>query len=99
MSDDHTAPMDPATEALIQRCLDGDQPAWDAIVRQHWRKVFNIAYKFVGKHDEAEDLTQEIFLKVFRTLGTFDRRAPLQNWLISVSRNFCIDYYRSVRKE
>jgi RNA polymerase sigma-70 factor (ECF subfamily) len=99
MSDDHTAPLDPATEALIQRCLDGDQPAWDAIVRQHWRKVFNIAYKFVGKHDEAEDLTQEIFLKVFRTLGTFDRRAPLQNWLISVSRNFCIDYYRSVRKE
>jgi RNA polymerase sigma-70 factor, ECF subfamily len=88
-----------ALEALIQRCLQGDQEAWDAIVRQHWRKVFNVAYKFVGKHAEAEDLTQEIFLKVFKSLETFDRRANFQTWLISVSRNLCIDHYRSVRKE
>jgi RNA polymerase sigma-70 factor (ECF subfamily) len=86
-------------ETLIQRCLNGDQAAWDAIVRQHWRKVFNVAYKFVGKHDEAEDLTQDIFLKVFKSLDTFDRRANFQTWLISVSRNLCIDHYRSVRKE
>ena len=63
------------------------------------RKVFNVAYKFVGRHDEAEDLTQDIFLKVFRSLHTFDRRANFQTWLISVSRNLCIDHYRSVRKE
>src|SRR5262245_56362825 len=87
------------TEALIERCLNGDERAWEAIVRRHWRKVFNIAYKFVGKHDEAEDLTQEIFLKIFRSLDTFDRRANFQTWLISVSRNLCIDHYRSVRKE
>jgi len=61
--------------------------------------VFNVAYKFVGKHDEAEDLTQDIFLKVFKSLDTFDRRANFQTWLISVSRNLCIDHYRSVRKE
>ena len=77
----------------------GDQPAWERIVRQHWRKVFNVAYKFVGKHDEAEDLTQDIFLKIFKSLDTFDRRANFQTWLISVSRNLCIDHYRSVRKE
>jgi RNA polymerase sigma-70 factor (ECF subfamily) len=88
-----------AIEPLIQRCLQGDQSAWEAIVRQHWRKVFNVAYKFVGKHDEAEDLTQDIFLKIFRALETFDRRANFQTWLISVSRNLCIDHYRSVRKE
>ena len=58
-----------------------------------------MAYKFVGRHEEAEDLTQDIFLKVFRSLGTFDRRANFQTWLISVSRNLCIDHYRSVRKE
>jgi RNA polymerase sigma-70 factor (ECF subfamily) len=86
-------------EALIHRCLNGDQAAWDLIVRQHWRKVFNVAYKFVGKHDEAEDLAQDIFLKVFKSLDTFDRRANFQTWLISVSRNLCIDHYRSVRKE
>ena len=86
-------------EALIQRCLKGDQLAWEQIVRLHWRKVFNVAYKFVGKHDEAEDLTQDIFLKIFKSLDTFDRRANFQTWLISVSRNLCIDHYRSVRKE
>src|SRR5436853_3863512 len=88
-----------ATEALIQRCLQGDQAAWDQIVRQYWRKVFNVAYKFVGKHDQAEDLTQDIFLKIFKSLDTFDRRANFQTWLISISRNLCIDHYRSVRKE
>src|SRR2546425_2924975 len=86
-------------DRIIQRCLVGDQAAWESIVRLHWRKVFNIAYKFVGKHDEAEDLTQDVFLKIFKSLNTFDRRANFQTWLISVSRNLCIDHYRSVRKE
>jgi RNA polymerase sigma-70 factor (ECF subfamily) len=84
---------------LIERCLAGDQQAWEQIVRLHWRRVFNIAYKFVGKHDQAEDLTQDVFVKIFRSLGTIDRRANFQTWLISVSRNLCIDHYRSVRKE
>jgi RNA polymerase sigma-70 factor (ECF subfamily) len=87
------------TDVLIARCLEGDQAAWNQIVQRHWRKVFNLAYKFVGRHDEAEDLTQEIFLKIFRALHTFDRRANFQTWLISISRNLCIDHYRSVRKE
>jgi RNA polymerase sigma-70 factor (ECF subfamily) len=88
-----------AIETLIQRCLQGDQTAWDAIVRLYRRKIFNVAYTFVGKHEEAEDLAQEIFLKIFKSLGTFDRRANFQTWLVSVSRNLCIDHYRSVRKE
>ncbi len=86
-------------ESLIKRCLAGDQLAWEQIVKQYWRKVFNVAYKFVGKHDEAEDLAQDIFLKIFKSLDTFDRRANFQTWLISISRNLCIDHYRSVRKE
>ncbi len=88
-----------SVDALIERCLKGDQQAWEAIVRQYRRKVFNIAYKFVGRHEEAEDLTQDIFLKIFLSLSTFDSRANFQTWLISVSRNMCIDHYRSVRKE
>ena len=93
------SPSPDETEALIQRCLRGDQAAWERIVRLHRRRVFNVAYTFVGRPDEAEDLTQDIFLKVFKSLGTFDRRANFQTWLISVSRNLCIDHYRSVRKE
>ncbi|MGE0704508.1 MAG: RNA polymerase sigma factor [Vicinamibacterales bacterium] len=99
MSSESPAAQPDTIETLIHRCLAGDQRAWELIVRQHWRKVFNVAYKFVGKHDEAEDLTQEIFLKIFKSLHTFDRRANFQTWLISVSRNLCIDHYRGVRKE
>jgi RNA polymerase sigma-70 factor, ECF subfamily len=98
MSPDSQSPT-AVVDELIERCLRGDQHAWEQIVRLHWRKVFNVAYKFVGKHDEAEDLTQDIFLKIFKSLDTFDRRANFQTWLISVSRNLCIDHYRSVRKE
>jgi len=86
-------------EATIQRAAEGDQAAWDIIVKTYWRKVFNVAYRFVGTYDQAEDLAQDIFLKVFRSLGTFDRRANFQTWLISVSRNFCIVRYRSGRRD
>ena len=99
-TDSREAPESPESiEALIQRCLKGDQQAWEAIVRQYRRKVFNVAYKFVGRHDMAEDLTQDVFLKLYKSLDTFDRRANFQTWLISVSRNLCIDHYRSVRQE
>ena len=86
-------------DPLIERCLKGDQSAWQTIVGLYWRKVFNIAYKFVGRHDEAEDLAQDVFLKLFKSLKTFDRRANFSTWLISVSRNLCIDHYRSMRRE
>jgi RNA polymerase sigma-70 factor (ECF subfamily) len=99
MSVDSAAAQPLTPDSLIEQCLSGDQAAWELIVRQNWRKVFNVAYKFVGRHDEAEDLTQDIFLKIFKALGTFDRRANFQTWIISISRNLCIDHYRSVRKE
>ena len=99
MSVDSPAAQPATPDSLIEQCLSGDQVAWDTIVRLNWRKVFNVAYKFVGKHDEAEDLTQDIFLKIFKALKTFDRRANFQTWIISISRNLCIDHYRSVRKE
>ena len=98
MPDPSPAPTE-AIDTLIASCLGGDQLAWEGIVRQHRRKVFNIAYKFTGRYDEAEDLTQDVFLKIFKSLHTFDRRANFQTWLVSVSRNLCIDHYRSVRKE
>jgi RNA polymerase sigma-70 factor (ECF subfamily) len=99
MSADSAAARPATPDSLIEQCLAGDQLAWEAVVRQNWRKVFNVAYKFVGKHDEAEDLTQDIFLKIFKALHTFDRRANFQTWIVSISRNLCIDHYRSVRKE
>ena len=99
MAPDAASPPPQEIDPLIERCLNADQAAWDTIVRLYRRKVFNIAYKFVGRHDEAEDLTQDVFLKLFKSLRTFDRRANFSTWLISVSRNLCIDHYRSVRRE
>src|SRR4029434_1915918 len=99
MSVDSASAQTTTPDSLIEQCLSGDQAAWEAIVRQNWRKVFNVAYKFVGKHDEAEDLTRDIFLKIFKALKTFDRRANFQTWIISISRNLCIDHYRRVPQE
>jgi RNA polymerase sigma-70 factor (ECF subfamily) len=99
MTADAATPPPQEIDPLIERCLKGDQSAWDAVVSLYWRRVFNIAYKFVGRHDEAEDLAQDIFLKLFKSLKTFDRRANFSTWLISVSRNLCIDHYRSMRRE
>ena len=84
---------------LIERCLRKDNAAWDGIVVRYQRKVFHIAYKFTGRHDEAEDLTQDIFMKVFRSLDKFNRDADFSTWLSSVARNYCIDHYRAGKRE
>lgn len=91
-------PRDPDAD-LVRRCLDGDRSAWDELVQAHWRRVFNIAYKFVARYDEAEDLTQEIFVKLLTALGSYDRRALFETWLTRVSRNLCIDHYRRRMRE
>jgi RNA polymerase sigma-70 factor (ECF subfamily) len=63
------------------------------------RRVFHIAYKFTGKHDVAEDLTQDIFIKVFRSLDKFHQDADFATWLSSVARHYCIDHYRASKRE
>jgi RNA polymerase sigma factor (sigma-70 family) len=89
----------PSDAELIERCLQQDNSAWELIVGRYKRKVFHIGYKFTGRHDDAEDLTQEIFLKVFRSLEKFNRDADFSTWLSSVARNFCIDHYRAGKRE
>ena len=89
----------PFDSRIIDRCLDGDEAAWEQVVARFKRKVFHIAYKFTGRHDAAEDLTQEVFLKVFKSLDKFHRDADFSTWLSSVARNYCIDHYRASRRE
>lgn len=89
----------PPDAELIARCLRKEAAAWEAIVVRYRRKVFHIAYKFTGKHDEAEDLTQEIFMKIFRSLEKFNQDADFSTWLSSVARNYCIDHYRASKRE
>ena len=62
-----------ATDAeLAQRCLQGDQQAWAEIVRQYSRRIYNLAYRFTSSHSAAEDLTQEVFIRVYRSLTQYD---------------------------
>jgi RNA polymerase sigma-70 factor (ECF subfamily) len=89
----------PSDAELIERCLQKDNSAWELVVARYKRKVFHIGYKFTWRHDDAEDLTQEIFLKVFRSLEKFNRDADFSTWLSSVARNFCIDHYRASKRE
>ncbi len=84
---------------MVAKCLEGDGASWELLVEKHRRRVFNIAYKFTGRHDRAEDLAQEIFLRIFKNLGKFDPAADFSKWLASVARNHCIDNYRSTRRE
>jgi RNA polymerase sigma-70 factor, ECF subfamily len=89
----------PSDAELIERCLRKDNAAWEQIVARFRRKIFHIAYKFTGRHDDAEDLTQEILFKVFKSLDRFNRDADFGTWLSSVARNYCIDHYRASKRE
>jgi RNA polymerase sigma-70 factor (ECF subfamily) len=95
----HEGNLFPSDAELIERCLRKDNTAWEMVIARFRRRVFHIAYKFTGKHDEAEDLTQEIFLKVFKSLDKFHRDADFGTWLSSVARNYCIDHYRASKRE
>ncbi|HET7746883.1 MAG TPA: sigma-70 family RNA polymerase sigma factor [Vicinamibacteria bacterium] len=85
---------------LVQRCRAGDEAAWRDLVARHTRRVFGIAYRFVGRVDEAEDLTQEIFVKVYQGLERFrPAEGAFATWLSTLARNHAIDEYRRRRQE
>jgi RNA polymerase sigma-70 factor (ECF subfamily) len=85
---------------LVSRCRKGDEAAWRELVAQYGRKVFGLAYRFTGRVDEAEDLTQEVFVKVYQTLERYrPGDGPFGGWLTAVARNHAIDRYRRQRQE
>jgi len=86
-------------EKLVERCLQGDDSAWEGIVNSFGRRLYNLSYRYTGRRDEAEDLTQEIFIRVYQNLRAFRSEAgSFQNWLLKVGRNLIIDHYRQSRR-
>jgi RNA polymerase sigma-70 factor, ECF subfamily len=84
-----------AVNALVRRCVSGDAAAWQEIVQQYHRRIYNICYRFSGSPDDASDLTQEVFIKMYRTLSTFDTtRASFMTWVTTVTRNLLVDHFR-----
>jgi RNA polymerase sigma-70 factor, ECF subfamily len=85
---------------LVQQCLQGDGAAWEELVRRHTRRIFNICYRFTGNGTEAEDLSQEVFLRVYKTLGSYrSAHGGFATWMSSVTRNLLIDHYRRTKRD
>ncbi len=80
---------------LVRRCRAGDGAAWEEIVTGYSRRIFNLAYRFTSNVSAAEDLTQEVFVRIYKTLGQYDpKQGNLANWLMRLARNLIIDDYR-----
>jgi RNA polymerase sigma-70 factor, ECF subfamily len=88
------------TAALVKRCIAGDSYAWEEIVRANNRRVYNICYRFTNSTDDAEDLTQEVFIKVYRTLASYDlEKGAFTTWLTTVTRNLLVDHFRRSKQD
>ena len=87
-------------QELLDRCLAGEDSAWEALLRDYTRKIYNLCYRFTGRVEEAEDVTQEVFIKVFQTLKSYDAaQGSFATWLNRVARNHLVDHYRRTRKD
>ena len=82
------------TAKILERCLGGDELAWEALVRQHQGRICSIAYGYVGEQDEARDLAQDIFVRVYQRLHTCTEADKFESWLVRIARNACIDHLR-----
>jgi RNA polymerase sigma-70 factor (ECF subfamily) len=86
--------------ALIRRCRAGDTAAWEELVHLYHRRVYNICYRFCGSPTDSQDLTQEVFLKLYRTLQSYDAsRGSFMTWLAAMTRNLLVDHFRRTRHE
>ncbi len=80
---------------LIRRARAGDGTAWEEVVSTFSRRIFNLAYRFTSSVEAAEDLTQEVFIRIYRTLDQYDpKQGDPANWLMRLARNLIIDDYR-----
>jgi len=84
---------------LVRRCIAGDVVAWEEIVQRYNRRIYNICYRFAGSGDDAQDLTQEVFIKMFRTLSSYDvERGAFMTWVTTITRNLLADHSRKSKQ-
>jgi RNA polymerase sigma-70 factor (ECF subfamily) len=84
---------------LVNRCLHEDSVAWETVVRSYGTRIRRMAYRYRHLRNDAEDVAQEVFFRVFRNLATFRvDSGSLENWVVRVGRNFLIDHFRASRR-
>lgn len=94
-----TRRLDPDT-SLVERCLAGEQGAWEELIKNNTKRVYSICYRFTNKDSEAQDLTQEVFLRIFKTLGSFrSGEGSFVVWLTRLTRNLLVDHYRRTKSD
>jgi RNA polymerase sigma-70 factor, ECF subfamily len=85
---------------VVRRCMSGDSGAWAEMVRTHHKRVYGLCYRFTGNAADAEDLTQDVFLKIYSNLASFDMgRGSLQVWITTMTRNLLVDNFRRTRNQ
>src|SRR6201994_3857767 len=85
---------------VVRRCMDGDSGAWAELVRTHHRRVYGLCYRFTNNGADAEDLTQDVFLKIYSNLASFDTaRGSLQVWITTMTRNLLVDNFRRTKNQ
>jgi len=85
---------------IVRRCMDGDSSAWVEMVRTHHKRVYGLCYRFTGNTADAEDLTQDVFLKIYSNLASFDAaRGSLPVWITTMTRNLLVDNFRRTRNQ
>jgi RNA polymerase sigma-70 factor (ECF subfamily) len=85
---------------LVRQCIAGDQHAWQQLVVSQHRRIYGICYRFTGSATDAEDLTQDVFLKLYRNLASFDvQKGNFNTWLTTLARNLLVDHFRRTRLE
>jgi len=83
---------------LVRRCISGDAAAWEEIVQRYHRRIYNVCYRFAGDADNAQDLTQEVFIKMYRTLSTYDSgKGAFMTWVTTITRNLLVDHFRKTK--
>ncbi|MBV8521108.1 MAG: sigma-70 family RNA polymerase sigma factor [Acetobacteraceae bacterium] len=88
------------TAALVRRCIAGDAAAWEELVRQQNRRIYNICFRFTGSAHDAEDLSQEVFIRLYRTLPSYEpEKGAFTTWLTTLTRNMLVDHFRRTRQE
>ena len=85
---------------LVRRCIAGDAAAWEEIVQTYNRRIYNICYRFAGSGDDAQDLTQEVFIKMYRTLSSYDLdKGAFVTWVTTITRNLLVDHFRKTKQD
>ena len=85
---------------LVRRCIGGDAAAWEEIVQRYHRRIYNVCYRFAGDADNAQDLTQEVFIKMYRTLSSYDAgKGAFMTWVTTITRNLLVDHFRKTKSD